>query len=107
MVLVHFIRFACVLECFVMGLSVVVFLEGLKVVVEGGKCWGFGGVGCCFDCLYSHINWVTPWGSIEWVGLSVGAGPKLCGSTVFVGVRWIVGSSRLSHDTGVALSRVE
>lgn len=104
---IRFIWIACVFGCFVIGLWVVVFLKGLEVVGESGQCWGFGGVGCCFDRLYSHINWDDPWGSIECLVLSVGAGTTLCGGTVFVGASWIVWSSRLSHDTGVAVSRVE
>ena len=50
----------------------VFFLEGLEVVGEVGR-WGCRGLGIRCDFLYSHISWVTPWGSIVRLMLSVGS----------------------------------
>ena len=87
-----------------MGLWCVFFLEGLEVVGEDGH-WGCRGLGIRFDFLYSHISWVTPWGSIEQLMFSVGS-TKVYVWVVFISIGWVMGPLRLMYDTGVSVCRV-
>ena len=92
------------LACFVLSsvifLWCVFFLEGLEVIGEVGR-WGCRGLGIHCDFLYSHISWVTPWGSIVRLMLSVGS-TNVYVWAVFVSV---VRSLRLLCDTGISVYR--
>ena len=96
------------LACFVLNSVVslwcVFFLESLEVVGEVGR-WGCRGLGIYCNFLYSHISWVTPWGSIVQLKLCV-CSMTVCVWAVFVSVSRVVSSLRLLCDTRVSVHRL-